>query len=247
MPGRLITFNAMRALAFGAFALTLAVAAGCKGPEGREVSAAPLSSLVVPAAPVEVPVPEAAPEEVIPGAPTILARSTWSKQAPITPRLEAMGAITRLTIHHEGMDAERFATQQDVIDQLRKIQTEHERRMHAGDIGYHYIVDCAGRVWEGRQLKYQGAHAGNGDANRGNIGIVLMGNFEIQKPTAAQIASMKNLVNYLMVKYRIPVTRVYTHCEIRNKYDIGNTACPGRYLQREVDALRRQLVVAEKK
>jgi hypothetical protein len=226
----------------------LAVTAGCTGNKGHAVAAAPLASLVIPAppAPVVIPKPQAPPGEIIPGAPTILARSTWANQAPIAPRLEPMGAITRLTLHHEGMDADRLASRSDVIDQLQKIQVEHERRMHAGDIGYHYIIDCAGRIWEGRPLKYQGAHAGNGDANRGNIGIVLMGNFEIQRPTAAQLASMKNLVNYLMVKYRIPVTRVYTHCEIRNKYDIGNTACPGRYLQREVDVMRRQLAVAEK-
>jgi hypothetical protein len=43
-----------------------------------------------------------------------------------------------------------------------------------GDIGYHYIVDRSGAIWQGRRIRYQGAHA-RGSANNGNIGIVLLG------------------------------------------------------------------------
>lgn len=183
---------------------------------------------------------------VPPVAPSIHDRGEWAREKPNENRLEAMGAITRLTLHHEGMGIESTGPESEVEAQMRKIQAAHKERMGAGDIGYHFIIDCNGRIWEGRSLKYQGAHAGNGDANRGNIGVVLLGNFELQHPKPAQIKSMQLLVEYLQREYSIPNSSIYTHNEIRVKYGIGETDCPGRYLQAEVDSMRGRLVRAAK-
>jgi hypothetical protein len=221
---------------------------GCKGQGGKTAACQPLVSLVRPAPIVVAPpvVVQADPEEESwPLDLDIIPRSNWSTCAPIVSRLEPMGKVTRITIHHEGMDVESESSTSAVKEQLRKIQASHKDRMHAGDIGYHFVIDCNGRVWEGRPIKYQGAHAGNGDANRGNIGIVLMGNFEVQKPTRAQVGSLKALTSCLMSKYRVTSSRLYTHREIRTKYGIGDTDCPGRYLQREVDMMRKVLLARE--
>jgi hypothetical protein len=228
-------------------ALLVSLASGCGGGRGH-AAPRPLASLViVPIAPPRPVVePKTAAERALPGAPDILPRSSWAVKDPIAPRLEPMGQITRMTIHHEGMDVQGDCSATVVKDELRRIQQSHEDRMHAGDIGYHYIIDYSGRIWEGRSLKYQGAHAGNGDANRGNIGIVLMGNFDVQRPTRAQLSSLTNLVEYLAHRYNIPVDHVYTHREIRRKYDLGDTDCPGKYLQQQVDLMRKILASAQK-
>jgi len=44
------------------------------------------------------------------------------------------------------------------------------------DVGYHFAIDGYGKIYEGREIGYMGAHVS--DANENAIGIVLMGNFE---------------------------------------------------------------------
>ena len=175
------------------------------------------------------------------GMPVILARSKWAETEPIKSRLSPMGKITRITVHHEGMGVEEEASLDAVKASLCTLQKSHQNRMHAGDIGYHYIIDCSGRIWEGRPIGYQGAHAGDSGLNRGNIGVVLMGNFNIQKPKPAQAASLRALLNYLMTTYDIGASQLYTHGELKP------TDCPGRYLQAEVDRVRAGLREVAKK
>jgi len=146
--------------------------------------------------------------------------------------MDPMNGINSVTIHHEGMPYSVYATaKRDVIRELRTVRTSHIGRMTAGDIGYHFIIDRAGRVWEGRPLRFQGAHVK--DRNYHNIGVMVMGNFEIQYPSKQQKATLKKLLGHFMAKYRIPSGAVYTHREL------GPTSCPGRYLQPHVDAFRR--------
>jgi hypothetical protein len=165
----------------------------------------------------------------------VLPRWKWTNAPELKWRLEPMGRIWRITVHHEGNPepntAESYAA---VANNLRLIRRTHLRVMRAGDIGYHYIIDRAGRIWQGRPAKYQGAHAG-GNANRGNVGVMLLGNFDIQHPTARQKTMLGKFLRHLMSTYRISSRRVYTHRELKV------TRCPGTHLQRHMNALRRRL------
>jgi hypothetical protein len=69
-----------------------------------------------------------------------------------------------------------------------------------------------------------GAHAGASDPefNQLGVGICLVGNFEEQPPSPAQIASTRRLVTYLKREFRVPEDRVIGHKDIRE------TECPGR-------------------
>jgi hypothetical protein len=102
---------------------------------------------------------------------------------------------------------------------------------HWGDIGYHYAIDPAGRLWEGRSLKWQGAHVKA--RNEGNIGVVVLGNYEKQSLNRAQSAAIEATLKLLMKKHNVPVSRVRTHQEW------AATACPGKSLQRLMVNLRR--------
>ena len=68
---------------------------------------------------------------------------------------------------------------------MKAYQTGHQQTNHWADIGYHYVIDRQGRIWEGRELSWKGAHAGNKQANENNVGIALIGNFENVEPPAA--------------------------------------------------------------
>jgi hypothetical protein len=73
-------------------------------------------------------------------------------------------------------------------------------------------------------IQKYGAHAYTVDErfNQHGIGICLVGNFEVDRPTAAQMESLTKLVKYLMVTYHIPATRILGHKETKP------TECPGR-------------------
>ena len=116
---------------------------------------------------------------------------------------------------------------------LRRIQRFQMARRRMGDIAYHYIVDRAGRAWEGRPLAWQGAHVR--DNNEHNIGVMVMGNFDLQEPTRTQVLSLERLLRLLRNRHRVPSWRLHTHREL------VASRCPGRNLQPEVETLRRRL------
>ncbi|MEE2940529.1 MAG: peptidoglycan recognition family protein, partial [Planctomycetota bacterium] len=110
------------------------------------------------------------------------------------------------------------------LDTVRRIQREHmNRSLPYGDIGYHFLIDRAGRIIEGRKLRWQGAHAG-GANNRGNVGICLIGNFEVEEPTRAAINALERLVFELQSELGIPRRNVKPHLEWKE------TKCPGKNL-----------------
>jgi hypothetical protein len=98
------------------------------------------------------------------------------------------------------------------------------------DIGYHYVIDPAGRVWEGRPTRLQGAHVK--DHNENNLGIVVLGNFEEQRPTPEALRALDAFVAQQMQRLAVPISEVWTHRELMP------TACPGRNLQSYMAATR---------
>ncbi|MEZ6194769.1 MAG: peptidoglycan recognition family protein [Planctomycetota bacterium] len=103
----------------------------------------------------------------------------------------------RITVHHGGEEQpDAPVSKRAAIDRMRSYQSAHFQRGWA-DIGYHFVIDGAGRIWEGRLTRWQGAHAGNADLNRGNIGICLMGNYEERQPSAEQVSALRSLLTWL--------------------------------------------------
>jgi len=158
-------------------------------------------------------------------------RARWAKANPILGRLEGMGGIDRITVHHEGYKVVTFDDYTRTAERLEAIRNSHLSRMRAGDIGYHYIIDRAGRIWEGRPLQYQGAHAG-GVNNQRNIGVMVLGNFDRQDPTSAQMNTLLSTVRTLRRQYNVSSDRIYTHQEL------APTRCPGTALQPRMVRLR---------
>ena len=164
-------------------------------------------------------------------------RAQWAKAGPIQGKVDPMGRPTCITIHHEGDMAEHTSVQ-CVALHLEDVRKVHTKDRGFGDIGYHFLIDYNGEIWEGRPLNLQGAHAGNDAANAGNIGICLLGDFNQQKPTAAQKAALQQITWQLMAQYGIATNRVYTHQEVKRKFGLSPTDCPGTALQAYVDAMR---------
>ena len=159
-----------------------------------------------------------------------IGRSQWAKAGPVGKEINAMNGISRLTVHHEGWTPVWFTDYASTAKRMEHIRNSHVKGRHWADIGYHYIIDRSGRVWEGRDLRYQGAHVSKN--NEHNVGVMLLGNFEKQRPSDAQLNSLRQTLQSLMHRYQVPVSRVYTHQELQP------TACPGRHLQPRIASMR---------
>lgn len=165
-------------------------------------------------------------------------RASWSPATPIASKLDPMEKIYRLTVHHSAIYL-RDTSITTCAAQIKHIQRDHMNpdRGYA-DIGYHFLIDPAGRIWEGRDLRWQGAHA-RGENNRGNIGICLLGNFmrgrEGQRPTTAQLASLRQLIGDLSGHYAIANDQIHCH------KDFVKTDCPGPLLASQVQEIAQSL------
>jgi hypothetical protein len=155
----------------------------------------------------------------------VISRAAWAKGSPNPTRMDRMTPIHRITIHHDGMTPFTDTSMSAARQRLESIRRAHLRRSPQpfGDIGYHFAIDPSGRVWAGRPISWQGAHVRA--QNQGNLGIVLLGNYDRQSLNSAQKNALVRFLGQQMKTYRIRSNMVATHQEM------APTACPGRSLQ----------------
>jgi len=122
---------------------------------------------------------------------------------------------------------------------VRSIYQYHTVTRAWGDIGYNYLIDTQGNIYEGR---YGGEHNGlpvvGGHAlcsNRNTIGIALMMDAQNNPVPGPMLDALSDLTAYFSDKYQLdPLGQNLWHGEM--KYTIGghkdfqSTACPGTYM-----------------
>jgi len=160
----------------------------------------------------------------------VIPRNAWTRGKTKANLADRMSPITRITVHHDAISPLPSGRYADSVRRLTTIRRGHLNN-HWADIGYHYAIDPAGRAWQARPLVYQGAHVK--DHNPGNIGIVVFGNYEKSRPTSKALDTLNTLIAHEMRRFHVPLSRVFTHQELRS------TACPGRNLQSQMIQFRR--------
>ena len=169
-------------------------------------------------APVPVPhQPRPKPKRPSPPAYEIVRRESWGAES-LKDNHDPMARITKLTVHHTaeiaGMD------QRVDADLVKGIQNFHRNERGWADIGYHWIIGRDGKVYEGRALNVQGAHAGGGN-NVENLGISVIGDFSTAMPPTAAVRTLTLFLRAQQKRYGIPMEQVFGHREFKA------TACPG--------------------
>ncbi len=116
-----------------------------------------------------------------------------------------------------------------------QIDRDHRESRQSDGCGYHFVVGNGtesedGRIEVARRWSEQkaGAHCREGrtaEVNEYGIGICLVGDFEAEGPSEAQVEATRTLVAYLQQRYRIADSRVGTHSELAGT----PTACPGKH------------------
>lgn len=205
----------------------------------------------------------AAGRAVEPGPPRIYARAEWGADESLRRGTPIFNPIRKFVVHHTAS-----ATGGDSLADMRDIYRSHLARDGGSwkDIGYNYVIDPAGRIFEGRHARtygpgetpdgedpfgrgVRGSHAG--EANPGSVGIALMGNFEGSRPTDAAIESLVALIAWKCARHgldplggegylRTDGTIAALPTIIAHR-DVRVTACPGVVMYGLLDDVRRRV------
>lgn len=143
---------------------------------------------------------------------------------------------------------------------VRGVYNYHARTLGWGDIGYQFLVDKYGNIFEGRHDAIEalpvGAQAGG--YNSGTIGVSALGNYETAKPTSkllnsvAQVFAWKAYENGLDPRgtaqlltgtsskssLKASIGSWVTVPTILAHRDTNYTACPGINLYKKMDEIR---------
>jgi hypothetical protein len=153
-------------------------------------------------------------------------------------RLRIPHRITHVTLHHTG-SAEPLHPQDDPVAKLRGLQAWGAAERNWWDVPYHFLMDLEGRVYEGRDWHYMGETNTTYDPG-GHFLISVIGNYERQEPTPAQLAAIAELMAWALKKFDLPLDRIGGH------YDYATTGCPGQHLRRHLEDGTLARMVAER-
>ncbi|MGQ0521881.1 MAG: N-acetylmuramoyl-L-alanine amidase [Actinomycetota bacterium] len=195
--------------------------------------------------------------------PAVVTRTQWGADESLRKGTPLFAPITKLIVHHTvttNDDPDPAAT-------IRAIYTFHTRVRGWDDIGYNFLVDAQGRVYEGRRARAYaegevptgedlarhgvvGAHAEG--TNTGSAGIALLGDFTSVPPTPAAVAGLNGWLAWKAGRHQIDpegsstysgaggtANRVFPN--ISGHRDVRATDCPGDLLYALLPTIRRQV------
>ena len=192
----------------------------------------------------------AAPREPNPG---IIGRPSWGARRP--KRVEYASSLARAVVHHT-VNSNSYS-RADVPAMLRGMQAYHMDVRGWNDIGYNFLVDRFGRMWEGRgggiTRPVIGGHTQG--FNTSSTGIALIGEFTHAPPTPEARSSLATLLGWRLAmggvdplgkatvvsrgNDRYPAGTRVTFPAVTGHRDNKSTACPGQQLYDAVPAIRR--------
>jgi hypothetical protein len=177
--------------------------------------------------------------------PRIFSRAQWGADERMRERSalhygEVHGGFVHHTVNANGYTAAQ------VPAIIRGIYAYHTQSRGWSDIGYNFLVDRFGRIWEGRYggvtRPVVGAHTlgYNDDA----FAMSAIGNYDIAQPSSAMVDAFGRLFAWKLSLHgvfassrRQWITRRYLPA-IDGHRDVGQTACPGRYLYAQIPTIR---------
>ena len=185
--------------------------------------------------------------------PKIFSRAQWGADERMRdPRSLHYHEVHAGFVHHT-VNGNSYS-RSDVPGILRSIYAYHTRSRGWSDVGYNFLVDKFGRVWEGRyggvDRPVVGAHTlgYNDDA----FAMSAIGNFETTRPTQAMLRAYGRLMAWKLSLHGVAASSRNQQVAgrrlraINGHRDAGSTACPGRYLYARLDAIRSMAAAAQR-
>ena len=211
------------------------------------------------AAPATVPVvaPAATTANGLPVA--VTTRAEWGANASYMSWDPEYARAGHVVVHHTAGTNSYSAGQSASI--VRGIYYYHAVVLDWGDIGYNFLVDKFGTVFEGRSGSVAapagrmsiGAHARG--VNTGTMGISMMGDYSAVSPSDAQLSSVGKMAGWFLKRAGISDVTGWAglHVWTTERYqagstismprilghrDVGYTTCPGNVGYSKLGAIR---------
>lgn len=196
----------------------------------------------------------AAPSFAVPPQPTIRSRAAWGANETLRRnygRSIQYGTVRGAFVHHTA--GTNSYQQGDVPGIIRGIYHYHVVSRNFYDIGYNFLIDRFGRIWEG-------AHGGIDRAvvaahtqwyNSQSFGLSVMGDYTGKEPETAVLTSINRLIAWKLGVHGVtnPTgTANYTNDGARPQpviaahRDTKATACPGQRLYNRLGEIRSAVV-----
>ena len=184
------------------------------------------------------------PADVTPR-PKIFSRAQWGADERMRDKSSLHYAEVHAGFVHHTVNANGY-TKDEVPSILRGIYAYHTQSRGWSDIGYNFLVDRFGRIWEGRyggvDRPVVGAHTLN--YNDDAFAMSSIGNYETAQPSDALLRAYGRLFAWKLSLHGISASskRQWVHDRwlpaINGHRDVGQTACPGKYLYAKIPLIR---------
>ncbi len=157
--------------------------------------------------------------------PKVISRDEWGARPPESG-YSNHPYFRKLTLHHAAGWAAKTLDEGKAA--VKSIQEFHQDGRGWSDIGYHFLVDMGGNIYQGRPETVLGAHVGG--ANTGNIGVCVLGCYHppetswpcYDEMTYATEKSLIHLYAWIADTYEIDPNVLKGHRDY-----FGTTSCPG--------------------
>jgi hypothetical protein len=187
--------------------------------------------------------------------PRLVTRSGWgADEAIVKEPPEYTGAVHIVFVHHTASGNGYDCAQSASI--VRGIERFHVKSKGWNDLGYNFLVDKCGRIFEGRgggvHRSVLGAHTLGFNANASAVAVI--GDYRSTPIPAAARASVAQLAAYKLGAWsnpplgkvglvsggsdRYPAGRTALLNRISGHRDTGRTECPGNSLYAQLPAIR---------
>ena len=177
-------------------------------------------------------------------------RSDWAGTAYQPPAAPTYTGIKATVVHHTA--GTNNYTQAEVPGILRGIASYHMTSQGWNDVGYNFLVDKYGGMWEGRAgsldaaatKMVQGAHALSYNTN--TMGVSVLGTYGTVAPTTASLTALKTVIGFRFDLAGLDARDLSginglngtNMSRIVGHRDVNATDCPGQLLWNQLAALR---------
>lgn len=193
--------------------------------------------------------------------PAVVSRSAWgSPDGQSSRATPAYYAVNHMVVHHTADSSTLTGKEQSWADRVRAEWTFHTITRGWGDVGYNYLIDPNGVIYEGR--------AGGDDAvgfhdtaNYGSMGVSVIGTYTSSAPSTAAQQSLVSLLAWKASQKKIdplgssfyygcsisayckPVTGTSVIANIAGHRQVtpGHTTCPGDAFMAILPSIRQQV------
>jgi hypothetical protein len=174
--------------------------------------------------------------------PLVYSRADWGADERLTDCCVEYGEVHAGFVHHTVNANDYTRAQTPAV--IRGIYAYHTQSRGWRDIGYNFLIDKFGRIWEGRaggmSLPVIGAHTL--DYNEYAFAASAIGNFETVHPSTAMVDAYGRLLAWKLSLHGVrPGSRQQVggtmFDAINGHRDAAQTACPGRYLYAKLSTI----------